>query len=291
MRKSKKEGVGRRSKCARCGDSLGRDACWCEGCRYYNFGLGGTYDKPLVRLGDAVSADLNRVQTGPWDLIFGGGLVDTSVTLIGAVPGCGKTTLALQACDQVCEDTGKEALFIASEQLVAELKTYADRLHLRHTKRFVTIATLGGYEELGNLEAIAKHVKPGIIVLDSLPGLCGDEHDIAVEMCEVLKKEVSAKIKAPSIVVDHVTKAHEMAGLMALQHAVDVLAIMDRDEDSGLRSIYTRKNRFGRANVKMTLEMTEHGLVAARGLPEDEDEDEDGDGDEDGGRGRERGRG
>ena len=255
----------------------------CRGCGLYSFGVTGSYTKPLVRLGDATSADLVRVKTGPWDKAFGNGrpggdgLVETSVTLIGAVPGCGKSTLALQACDMVCELTGKEALFIASEQLVDEIKTYADRLELKHTKRFVMIPTVSGLEELGNLEEIAKHIMPGIIVLDSLPGLCGDQHDIAVEMCEVLKKEVSAKVKAPSLIVDHVTKAHEMAGLMGLQHAVDVLAIMDRNDETQVRSIHTKKNRFGKAGERVFLNMTEKGLVEANGLPDENDEDEDGD--------------
>ncbi len=281
----------KRNRCARCSDPLlgGKDACLCRGCGFYNFGVAGAYDKPLVRLGDAVSADLARVRTGPWDPIFGGGesletqgLVITSVALIAAVPGCGKTTLALQACDMVCERTGKEALFIASEQLITELKTYADRLRLKHTKRFVTIATLGGLEELGNLEAIAKHVQPGIIVLDSLPGLCGDMDEVAVEMCEVLKKEVSAKVNAPTIVVDHVTKSHEMAGLMKLQHAVDILAIMDHlDEAKQIRTIYTKKNRFGRSGQRINLQMNEWGLSLATGLPElEEDEEDDDDDDE-----------
>lgn len=252
----------------------------CAGCGYYNFGLGGSYDKPLVRLGDATSADLVRVQTGPWDPVFGNGrpggdgLVETSVVLIGAVPGCGKSTLALQACDRVCRDTGKDALFIASEQLIEEIKVYADRLQLEHTKKIVMINTVGGLDELGNLEAIAKHVMPGIIILDSLPGLCGDQHDIAVEMCEVLKKEVSAKVKAPSLIVDHVTKAHEMAGLMGLQHSVDVLAIMDRNDETQVRTIYTRKNRFGKAGERVYLQMTEKGLIKANAPTDDDDEDD-----------------
>ena len=272
----------KKSRCARCGDPLGAGGCMCGGCGYYNFGIGGAYTKPLVRLGDAVSADLKRVMTGPWDPVFGNGkvdgLVETSVILIGAVPGCGKSTLALQACDRVIEDTGKEALFISSEQLVSEVKTYADRLQLKHTDKIVVIDTVGGLDELGNLEDIAKHVMPGIIVLDSLPGLCGDSHDVAVEMCEVLKKGVSAKVKAPSIVVDHVTKAHEMAGLMGLQHSVDVLAIMDRNDETQVRTIYTRKNRFGKAGERIYLQMVERGLILANSVPgeeEDEDDDED----------------
>jgi len=271
----------KKTRCGRCSDPLIAGGCMCRGCGYYNFGVGGAYNKPLIRLGDAISADLKRVRTGPWDPVFGNGkvggdgLVETSVVLIGAVPGCGKSTLALQACDRVIEDTGKEALFISSEQLVSEVKTYADRLQLKHTKKIVMIDTVGGYDELGNLEDIAKHVMPGIIILDSLPGLCGDNHDVAVEMCEVLKKEVSAKVKAPSIVVDHVTKAHEMAGLMGLQHSVDVLAIMDRNDDTQVRSIYTRKNRFGKAGEKIYLQMVERGLILANHNPDEDDEDED----------------
>jgi DNA repair protein RadA/Sms len=270
----------KKSHCARCGDPLSAGGCMCRWCGYYNFsGVGGTYNKPLIRLGDATSADLRRVKTGPWDPVFGNGrvdgLVETSVTLIGAVPGCGKSTLALQACDKVIEDTGKDALFISSEQLIEEVKTYADRLQLKNTKKIVMIDTVGGLDELGNLEDIAKHVMPGIIILDSLPGLCGDNHDIAVEMCEVLKKGVSAKVKAPSIVVDHVTKAHEMAGLMGLQHAVDVLAIMDRDDETQIRTIYTRKNRFGKAGERVHLQMVERGLILANHNPDEDEDDED----------------
>jgi DNA repair protein RadA/Sms len=270
----------RTKTCWFCEARVGADVVRCVKCGHYNLSGQRAYDKPLLRLADAVSAELTRVRTGPWDYVFGGGLVETSASLIGAVPGCGKTTMTLQACEKVCEDNpGREALLIASEQLPSEIKTYSDRMLLKNTSRFVVIPTLNGLEELGNLEEICAAIKPVFIGLDSLPGLCGDQHDVAVDMCKVLK-DISSKLKAPSFIVDHVTKAKEFAGLMKLQHAVDVVITMDRDDDSGsatggVRTMRAIKNRFGRANIEILLDMTERGLVPHVPGPEEDEDDDD----------------
>jgi predicted ATP-dependent serine protease len=118
------------------------------------------------------------------------------------------------------------------------------------------------------------------MVLDSVPGLTGNDHQAAVEMCKTLKL-FSARLKAPSIVIDQVTKEDAFAGLRALEHAVDAtMTFFAVDDDSRppqaekIRELSVLKNRNGRAHIFSEFEMTETGLVPVEEYEEGEEEEE-----------------
>jgi len=83
-------------------------------------------------------------------------------------------------------------------------------------------------------------------------------------------KEYSVELNSPSIVIDHITKQGDFAGLEALQHAVDCTMMFEVYDN--IRVLETQKNRSGPAFVQVHFEMTERGLVYVD-PPKDEGED------------------
>ena len=95
--------------CPDCGYSSGRWLGRCPGCGEFGtlveeskFAQGGgpaVAAKPLLRLVDVESEDVERIPTGlpELDRVLGGGLVPASLVLVGGEPGVGKSTMLLMA--------------------------------------------------------------------------------------------------------------------------------------------------------------------------------------------------
>lgn len=237
-----------------------------------------TLEDATVLLSDAKLLHVARIHTGLVDHVFGGGVVPTSVCLLAGEPGSGKTTLCLQLADVLARVTTKEVLYIANEQDANELKTTADRLALKHLNRIRVVKAMGGISfDIGEL---LLHFKPGAIFLDSVTKWAGEDMSLAVNICERLK-DYTVRLGAPSIVVNQINKSGEHAGLMKMQHAVDMTAvfeILEADEGKksheALRHLYSTKNRFGPAPEEQFFHMGEHGLSHAL-APEDSEDSED----------------
>jgi len=205
--------------------------------------------------------------TGPWDICFGGGIVTTSVTLIGGEPGAGKSTMSLQLSNEIARITNREIIYVGAEESAEEIKHRAMRLELTHM-HLIRVHPMGSNADLG---AILLNRKPSAVILDSLPGLVSDP-EMAVELCGRFK-DYAVELNCPIIVIDHVTKDNEFAGFKALEHKVDTTIAFNVD-DGGLRYLTTIKNRFGPAHVSVMMKMTEKGLFLGKHT-EDNDEDND----------------
>ena len=66
------------------------------------------------------------------------------------------------------------------------------------------------------------------------------------------------------VVIGHSTKSGLIAGLLTLQHMVDAVFFM-RIEEGDLRSFFSKKNRFGQAQVSWQAYMTEKGFAEKPG--------------------------
>jgi DNA repair protein RadA/Sms len=213
--------------------------------------------------------DVERIETGLVDRVFGGGVAKTSVCLLGGEPGAGKTTLCLQLADIFTQRTEKEVLYIANEQAPEELKETADRLCLKNKHMIRVVKAMGGVAfDIGELFF---RYRPGAIFLDSVTNWVGEDLELAVTVCKRLKA-YTVELKAPSIVINQITKGGDHAGLMKMQHAVDmtvIFSILDAaeiDEDKELKGTSVRlfqsiKNRHGPAPEEQLFQMTEKGLV------------------------------
>ena len=259
-------------RCQYCSTALpsGHSKCPSRKCGRWNLARPKeSIDNGTVLLSDATLSIETRIKTGLVDEVFGGGLgiAQTSVNLLGGEPGAGKTTLCLMLADIFCaEFPDKEALYIANEQAPAELKATATRLKLKHANRIRIVKAMGGVaHELGE---IMLHYRPSVTFLDSVTMFAGEDSALAVVVCQRLKA-YSVELNAPAIVVNHLTKGGEHAGLNKLQHAVDMTCLfdllLDPDEDptpSTPRRLMSVKNRNGPAPVTQYFAMTETGLVS-----------------------------
>jgi len=241
-------------ECRSCGEKLKPGKAQCVHCRAWNdpsnhqdYGLKGA--TPLDRI---QATDPDRIKTGPWDDALGGGIVVDSVILIGGEPGAGKSTIALQICGQMASK--RRILYIATEESPGQIKARADRLGVQCQDRIKILYP----ENMKYMQEVVEDQKPAGIVLDSLPGLIGYDEKKAVLVCEFLKRH-AIEFSCPSIIVDHINKEGDLAGMMRLQHVVDV--VMTFRPGPKYRTLRAEKNRHGEAFKECLLAMTPTGLA------------------------------
>jgi DNA repair protein RadA/Sms len=276
--------------CQFCNKKLVKNKSQCPSCYGINRLDGGGSMGKTIRLSEAVDASVNRIQCGFWDKVLGGGIVTTSVILIGAEPGTGKTTMALQMADAIIEfyKHERDVLYIGAEQATGEIKATGVRLNLANMYNIQVLPCMGDFSGLEQFDAILAELNPAAVFLDSLPGLVGSDHAVAVELAAALKRYASKG--RPILIIDHVTKGDDFAGLKALQHEVDVLLTMRTHTDgdcqcghpasvhksglmaceecdgdclgfSGTRTLACEtKNRYGATPVAIELSMNQDGL-------------------------------
>lgn len=260
----------RSEKCRNCGEKMPRGKLRCPKCKHWQTGtVHNELGDGSILLSDVVSTATDRLETGPWDKCWGtsyssqkSGIARSSTTLIGGSPGAGKSTLLLQISDAATEVTGREAMYIAVEEPVEQIKDRADRLQIKWPGRIRMVQLLSGE---GAIPDLLERYRPSLFVLDSVSALANGNAETAIHVCKVIKG-FSMQYRAPGLIVSHVIKGGDLAGVMALQHEVDTTMTFFPDGDPGdggepLRIMEVLKNRNG-AIVSMHFRMTERGLVA-----------------------------
>ncbi len=230
-------------------------------------------------------SEVDRISTGPWDYCFGtdidkdgkpskAGIVCCSSNLLAGSPGAGKSTLALQILNASIPATQKEGLYLAAEEPLLQIRRRADRLNLKHQDRIRMVPVMTGD---GNVEEIIALYQPGMIIVDSVNGIAGGDDAMSVKICKVIK-EFCMRYNVPAIILSHINKGGEIAGLEALQHEVDATLTFfpegESVDEESIRVLHVEKNRNGRAFISLAFAMTEGGLVLAAEEDDDDDEEE-----------------
>lgn len=257
-----------RNTCAFCSHPYKQGVRVCPRCGHPANVLPKPVSKVTQLLSEADDVPLERIPTGPWDACFGpdngrdpNGIVKTSVALIGGKNGGGKSTLSLMLSDIIAGMTKREVLYVCSEEDIPQVKDRAKRILVKNRNLIRGLSTLQNADALMRLDSIIVQHQPCALILDSLTGLMGKDLAGQIELCKILKG-YSSKLQFPAIVIDHVTKSEDFAGLEELQHTVDTtISLFPSDFDINIRILETQKNRFGRAGATCFLEMTERGLV------------------------------
>lgn len=202
------------------------------------------------------------------------GFMPSSVTLLTAVPGGGKTTLALQVADAITK-SGNVALYNSREESLAKVKMTCERLGLQ--RGFVCGEDWKLDSVLAHAEFIMKRHpnKQFFMFLDSLKTLNDlfykDGATNSMTPVRVMQKiiEFCKRTYAIAIVIGHVTKDGKFEGKQQIKHDLDAHAHIHFDmnkksETFGLRIYSYSKNRCGPISVHGTvLDLGSSGLKPA----------------------------
>lgn len=274
--------------CRRCGESVHVDLSQCPSCRHFNIAVAITpgENDGTEWLDDVTEEKTQRIQTGPWDPVFGttvvdddtpekphrvSGIVGSSVILIGGAPGAGKSTLALQLADSVAMSTDKVVLYVSKEEPDGQVKARKLRLKLKSYRKI----RMYGINNEADLGALLLAWKPVAVIIDSFKKVAPDPEAQVVFAARL--KQYCNELGAIGIIIDHVNKEEDFSGHMANQHEVDTTLLFTVWPDE-VRELRTVKNRNGASGVRVCFDMSELGLVyneeATRALSGDSDDDE-----------------
>lgn len=219
-------------------------------------------------LNQVVSAEHKRIKVGHLDAVFGGGITEASLSLIGAPPGTGKSTLMLQTLGKIASVTKSQTLYVAGEEGLSDIRDRGDRLAIKNQG---DILMLNAFENI-DLESVMRRIRPRAAVVDSIQAI-SESVSNQVEICKALKK-FATRFGCPILIISQMTKGDDFAGLNELQHWVDgTFKFATYEDEPEYRCFESIKNRYGRAPVECWFKMTEKGLKPAQEPPSFNSED------------------
>lgn len=225
---------------------------------------------------------------GELDRVLGGGIVPGSLVLIGGDPGIGKSTLLLQAANQL--GTGCRVLYVCAEESGQQVKLRAQRLGVSTSVAAAAAAsngkgskttaiapppdtieaTSGLYllpeTDLDTILAELESLRPHIAVIDSIQALFFASLTSApgsvsqVRECTSALMQVAKRQHTSLFIVGHVTKEGAIAGPKVLEHLVDTVLYFEGDRFASHRLLRSVKNRFGATQELGVFEMVNRGL-------------------------------
>ncbi|MBE6058134.1 MAG: DNA repair protein RadA [Clostridium sp.] len=209
------------------------------------------------------SSEYERLDTGIKELnrVLGGGIVKGSLTLISGSPGIGKSTILLQAANNIATNYGK-VLYVSGEESEEQIKMRADRLKVISKDIYILSET--------NVDIIKEHIttiNPKFVIIDSIQTLFKSELSSApgtvsqVRQCSNDIMLISKNNNIPFFIVAHVTKQGELAGPRVLEHMVDTVLSFEGERTQEFRILRTVKNRFGTTSEIGVFEMAGEGLL------------------------------
>ncbi len=196
---------------------------------------------------------------GELDTVLGGGLVKGSVILLSGDPGIGKSTLLMQMCGVLSNESN--VLYVSGEESAKQLKLRADRLGVSNSNITVVTET--------DAQLIADYIysnKPQIVMIDSIqtmshPEIGSSQGSVTqIRECTNLFLRAGKSLNIPIIIVGHVNKDGNIAGPKVLEHIVDTVLYFEGERNNSYRILRAVKNRFGSTNEIGVFEMIDKGL-------------------------------
>lgn len=274
--------------CKECGYESAKWLGKCPGCNSWNSfveekinkskttksnskGFSSTFSNKseVKKLKDIVVNESIRLDTGYSELnrVFGGGIVEGSLTLIGGEPGIGKSTLIMQVCHKL--STHGKVLYVSGEESETQVKLRADRLKVDSDNILFLSET-----SISEIENKIESVEPKFCIIDSIQTMY-DEEISSVPGSVSQVKEVTARMmylakqkNITVIVIGHVTKDGVIAGPRILEHMVDTVLYIEGERFFTHRVIRSVKNRFGSTNEIGIFDMQDIGMVEVTNISE-----------------------
>ena len=167
-----------------------------------------------IRISEVNASAFKRVSTnmGELDRLFGGGLVEGSLILVGGEPGVGKSTLMLQIANALASQ-GLTVLYICGEESAEQTSLRARRLNIDNQNLYLLSET-----NFSAIRAQIDQVQPDVAIVDSVqivykpelpssPGSVVQVREIATEFMHIAKGH-----GITTFLIGHVTKSGELAG-------------------------------------------------------------------------------
>lgn len=256
--------------CRLCGYQNPRWLGRCPECGEYNTLLEELQERRPRKSSPAEAVPLGKIQPGEnprhvtgigeVDRVFGGGLVQGAVALIGGEPGIGKSTLVLQIAQKLAE-AGKRILYISAEESRMQIKLRAERLGVT-SDRILVAAETG----MDAIRSQIENIRPDVAIIDSIqmvhlddiasaPGSVSQIRESAAELSRIAKR-----MNLAVLIIGHVTKEGALAGPKTLEHVVDAVFTFEGDRFQVHRILRSVKNRFGSTQEVGIFEMGTDGL-------------------------------
>lgn len=223
----------------------------------------GISNGKVEKISNITSTKKDRITTGSreMDRVLGGGIIKSSLVLVGGDPGIGKSTLLLQVADNAAKQRLK-VLYVSGEESGEQIKIRADRLNIGDGELYILAET--------NVDIIKEFVEkenPDLLILDSIqtiycpeivsaPGSVSQVREVTSIVMRMTKVRDMA-----SFIVGHVTKSGALAGPRVLEHMVDTVLYFEGERHFSYRILRAVKNRFGSTNEIGIFEMRERGLI------------------------------
>lgn len=263
--------------CSQCGYTSPKWAGKCSGCGEWNTMqeeiVSAEKSKPMpesriskiaaapVKLKEIEYFDENRISTGikEFDRVLGGGIVKGSLVLISGEPGIGKSTILLQMCKYINEETS--ILYVSGEESPRQIKMRAERLEVSGENITVLAET--------DMAAIKERVlekKPGLVIIDSIQTISREDISSApgsvsqVKECTSEFMRLAKSSGIPIFLIGHVNKEGSIAGPKVMEHMVDAVLYFEGERSLDCRILRAVKNRFGSTNEIGVFEMANDGL-------------------------------
>lgn len=226
-------------------------------------------DGELISLRDAASSvedEVERLTTGIEGVDYiacKGGLAKGAVYLFCGDPGVGKTTLLLQALDNLAQKK-KRVTYVTGEMSIGDLYKYASRLKLKLPSNFTTKRE----RDLHEIIDLIVENEPDVLVVDSISVIEDSDREYEPGSAAAIRSAITELHGAAEefgttiIIIAHVTKEGILAGPKALEHLVDVFLYFQGSPYEKVRFLKCEsKNRHGETPRSTRFMMTEHGLV------------------------------
>lgn len=215
----------------------------------------------LIREIDPKESKRIITNMGELDRLFGGGIVEGSLVLVGGEPGVGKSTMLLQVANALAMQ-GLTILYICGEESAEQTSLRALRINVNPPNLYLFSET--------SFDAIMvqiNQIDPDVVIVDSVqivykseipssPGTVVQVREIATEFMHLSKGR-----GITVFLIGHVTKSGELAGPRVLEHIVDTVLDFEGDRQHGFRLLRAVKNRFGPTDEIAIFQMKENGLL------------------------------
>jgi len=198
---------------------------------------------------------------GELDRVLGGGVVEGSLMLVGGDPGIGKSTLLLQASENLAK-AGARVLYISGEESARQIKMRARRLGVSSDNLLIL-----SENAMDAAEKRWEEIGPDFMIIDSIqtmyrPDMASAPGSVSqVRECASMLMRMAKTTGCAVFLVGHVTKEGAIAGPRILEHMVDVVLYFEGDRQHEYRILRAVKNRFGSVNELGLFEMHERGMV------------------------------